>query len=409
MSAISIPEPSIEQRVALFAALNTANILSLKTMLAENPRLVFSTRHNELGFRGLTPLEAIATPYSPRGFTPLETTNLIAVIFDTLQTFDLQTNRSWYIPDAITRAIEIDNYMFIEEMINLKYPFSARQIMSFHTQNAYKCIRVFIRRKININYFSNGHGGLYYAALGNKDETVEILKMLLANGYNVKEGIHPLIGAYNNEKALTFLLQEFPEDINVRCPRGWTPLHYAVDWVRMDKSMKYIEILINFPGCDLTAKTNDGQTPYSMLTSQLISIRKHHSYSKTPTKNLIKNTLLPIWIKFLTASKDINQRDENGLTPLHFALKNEFIEMVDILISQPEIDLTAETSDYDTPLSIVTNIMLDFKETPSYKNPIQKNTFEKLWMPVYKILSKANDERPRSSSESSESNFEDVD
>ena len=414
MSAISIPEPSIEQRVAFFAALNTANIQLLKTMLAENPRLVFSTRHNERGFHGLTPLEAIANPYSPMGFTPLETTNLIAVIFDTLQTFDLRTNRSWYIPNAIKQAIKNDNYMFIEELIKRNHPFTETEKISLHQESAYLCIRVFIQYKIDINYRINNQNGLFYAAFYDKPGTLENLKLLLENGYSIKKGTHPLSAASmaNNQKTLTFLLQKFPEDINVRDTANWTPLHYAVHNATQNVGWESVKLLIDFPGCDLSAKTNDGQTPYSMLTSYLIRLRKDYSYTRQFTKDWIKNEIMSLWYKFFIALKDINLRNENGFTPLHVALKNEYIEMVEMLISSPDTDFTAETPDDETPFSILANIMLEFKDTPAYKDPTQKKSFEKTWMPVYEKLLKANDARSRStseSSESSESNFEDVD
>jgi ankyrin repeat protein len=429
MSAINYQEPSIEKRINFFNALNQIEFIVdlrqidkqidiVKGMLKEIPSLVLTTSYNKYGFAGLTPIEKLAKD----DHSLYETKKLLELIFNTLKKFDL-TKYPYYISDAVKIAIKVDNYIFIEEMINYNYNFTSKEIMSLHKECAYFCIKVFISKNIDINYNENRRNGLFFSASSTKEGTIENLKLLLANRYNVNQGIHPLIAAcmYGGEKKIVnFLLEKFPEDINVKDPdNGWTPLHYALGC----KSWELVELLIKSPMCDLTAKNNAKQTPFSILTSCLITLKKQDNYySQENTKKLIIDTLIPIWDKFYNAEKDVvrveveekgfNFKDlalinPQGYTPLHLALENEIIEWVKFLISKPDINLTAITKDGKSPFSIVAEIMIKFSESPSYKEPLKRELFKKNWLKVYEILEKADNDALSKSTDLSNFNEQD--
>lgn len=101
---------------------------------------------------------------------------------------------------------------------------------------------------------------------------------------------------------------QLPIDINYRYQSKWAPLHYAA----MHSSIQIISRLINDPRIDLTVLTDFGETPL-------------HIAAKS---NKLENCLL-----LISAGTDIDRRDNDQSTALHYATELGYREIVEGLLN----------------------------------------------------------------------------
>jgi len=94
-------------------------------------------------------------------------------------------------------------------------------------------------------------------------------------------------------------LKEQGTDVNVKDNNGWTPMHHAAKYGRLEV-MKWLKD----QGADINAKTNDGLTPMHMAANSF--------------NNSIKTMT---WLKEQGA--DINAKTNEGKTPLDLAYELE--------------------------------------------------------------------------------------
>jgi len=104
---------------------------------------------------------------------------------------------------------------------------------------------------------------LVLAAVGDDEETVEKIQLLLERGVNVNipdsDGATPLLRCQSVEIAK--LLIEQGANVNAADRRGMTPLHLAAT----DEGQIELGELLIAKGADVNARNNDGYTPLDLL------------------------------------------------------------------------------------------------------------------------------------------------
>ena len=195
-------------------------------------------------------------------------------------------------------------------------------------------------------------------------DSVGIISYLIDIGCDINakgiEGETALILATktNNINSLELLIHKRC-DINIKDNKGITALHYAAQ----KGFSEAVEILLN-NGADLNVKDNNGCTPlfYAMLNHHydiaklLISKGVDLNIKDNKGNALIHNEIelldLKMCVLLVESGCAINVKDNcNGYSPLHIAVKKNFIKMVSILVKKGcEID--AKDNKGNTPLHI---------------------------------------------------------
>ena len=141
-------------------------------------------------------------------------------------------------------------------------------------------------------------------------------------------------------------------DINAKDQNGSTPLH----WAALEGHKEIVEFLIN-KQADVNAKDNTGNTPldlairYERLSiADLLRAEGGNTAEELITLiNAATNGDFASVQEQLDAGVDINARDKNGWTPLHWAALGGYTKIVGILIDNgAQINATDELG--DTPL-----------------------------------------------------------
>ena len=122
-------------------------------------------------------------------------------------------------------------------------------------------------------------------------------------------------------------------DINARDENGSTPLH----WAALEGHKDIVELLIN-RGAQVNAKDNTANTPLDLaIRYEKLAIAEllRAQGANTGTIHVVaRNGYLAGVQAYLDAGVDINARDENGSTPLHWAALEGHKDIVELLINQ---------------------------------------------------------------------------
>uniref|UniRef100_A0ABD2X9N6 Uncharacterized protein n=1 Tax=Trichogramma kaykai TaxID=54128 RepID=A0ABD2X9N6_9HYME len=173
--------------------------------------------------------------------------------------------------------------------------------------------------RIHLQDKNNGLIALEYAVARNfKNVTETLLKNGADPNYMGKFGSTPLhmVCLENNDVELAKILFKFGARIDVQNEHGYTPLHHAV--YRGNESL--VEFLLR-NGADPNKAEIDGSTALHMIcdgeSDDAAFLEKFFKICKDTRQKL-----------------QIEARDNNGLTPLQFAVANVRPNMVDVLLDQ---------------------------------------------------------------------------
>lgn len=143
---------------------------------------------------------------------------------------------------------------------------------------------------------------------------------------------------------------------------GFTPLHFAVqaDQVLIVKTMCRIECV------DVNAADSDNATPVHvavqedhreclklLLAHEAIDLKKRDKNTDTPLSmcaRLDRRTCAKLLLQHPSVRRFINASNPGGLTALNIACYNGYLEIVRLLLSQPDIDVNKPNKKNSTPL-----------------------------------------------------------
>jgi ankyrin repeat protein len=130
---------------------------------------------------------------------------------------------------------------------------------------------------------------------------------------------------------------------------GWTPLHLAAQ-----RGYKEIIELLLANGADVNARDWSGETPLDWADGETVDLLRKHGGKTKKELNELLNAAGEGDIKavkqHLAAGADVNAKDENGWTPLHWAAISFDKEVSEYLITMGADVNAAETVSGMTPL-----------------------------------------------------------
>jgi len=217
---------------------------------------------------------------------------------------------------------------------------------------------------LNLNMKDNdGQTALHFAA---RFAGAEIVKCLVStNGFNIndvdKQGNTPFHYAASRENSSIAKVLASCQLINfsIRNNKGNTPLHLSAQTLS-----KAIEFVVTLQGIDvnekndnqftalhLAAKRNRGDSARVLVIAPGIDVNLRTGDGETALLIAAREGFIEV-VKALLTAKRIDVNDGN---PLYWASKNDWPDIVEVLVECPGIFLDAEGPDHKTPFVVTTN------------------------------------------------------
>jgi len=234
-------------------------------------------------------------------------------------------------------------------------------------------VKYFIQNGADINSKDkDGKTPLYKVALGNysEDSKLNIVKYLIENGANIKVRtssgntlLHGACSRFNLEVARYLI--ENGEDVNVPNKNLNTPLHKAAK----SGNSKLVKCLIE-NGAKVNAKNKDGRTPMQLylhkneddtktggVNYKLLEIFFDHMASIDVNDILVKYVFTraahqaqaKVFDYLLKNKINVNWKDDDGMSALHYAASNSDLELVKKLVENGA-DINVKSSGNVTPI-----------------------------------------------------------
>ena len=190
---------------------------------------------------------------------------------------------------------------------------------------------------------------------------------------NFKEKYTPIhiIAMTNNMKNNRYigkLLIEKGADINIKTNKNNTPLILSISLINVD----FTHFLIN-EGADINLRDGNNDTPLIiamhygfddnvrniinlLLSTENININIKGDKGQTAICRIMTLSHVHNKIIYLLNNQnfydkiDINISDDNGLTPLHYAIKFQDYEILEKILDKSNIDINVQDNDKNTPL-----------------------------------------------------------
>ncbi|KAF7239291.1 E3 ubiquitin-protein ligase MIB2 [Varanus komodoensis] len=218
-------------------------------------------------------------------------------------------------------------------------------------------VKILLQAHANINLRDEeGDTALHYAAFGNQ---AEIARMLVSKGANAdllnNSKCTALYIAVN--KGFTEVVQALCEHncaINLPDSYGDTPLHYAIT-----ADFKcIIETLTDVPNIDFTIQNQQGFNllHHAALKGNKVAIKKILARARQLVDAKKEDGFTALHLAALNSHRDgrcdVNVKNNRNQTPLHLAVTQGHMDMVQLLVSEG-CDVNAEDEDGDTAMHVV--------------------------------------------------------
>ncbi|XP_077288006.1 uncharacterized protein LOC143912590 [Arctopsyche grandis] len=268
-------------------------------------------------------------------------------------------------------------------------------------ENHLHIVRLLLQAGADVNHRTlDGQAPLHIAAIAG---FMEVLRLVLNNGALIESeddlgrniskrdklqwtALHHAVVHGNINLCERFL--NVGADVNAAVISGETPLHYAA----MCEHIELVEILVHY-GAGLYIKNHAGYIPieYAVLTEKFNSVKKllecHSKIENDTMLNVcnklsllglaLENNRITMLEQLLEFGGDVNFRNSRGMYLLNQAIFLGRFEIVDILLSHPQIDVeTKDSSSSETPLLIAVRFgykdiitkLIKLKANPNAKN-----------------------------------------
>ncbi|WP_028329854.1 ankyrin repeat domain-containing protein [Brachyspira alvinipulli] len=256
---------------------------------------------------------------------------------------------------VLYEAIDNNNIEYIKELIinginlNVRLPDNYTNNLSGATPLLYSIYknntditRLLIENGANLNIkdFKTWNSIMYAAAFSDINTLVMLIEKdeTLINS-KTEFHVNPLHIAsdHNNLEAIMYLCTNSNIDINERDIDGWTSLYHAAN----SKSIEAYNLLIRL-GADTNIGDNDNVLPSTVLERK---IEHENNQFREIDNNLLKaieTNGIKTMRNLIRAGANVNTKDGYGLSALHFAIKNNNLDAVKILLGNRNINLEAE-------------------------------------------------------------------
>ena len=133
-------------------------------------------------------------------------------------------------------------------------------------------------------------------------------------------------------------------DVNAKNPNMLTPLYFAAQ-----NNRKEVAQLLIAGGADVNAKANDGRTLLDFASGVIAELLRAHGGHSGSILNAARVGDLAGVQALLDAGVDMNAKDGNGWTALHYAADYGYEEIAELLIAKGA-DVNAKNPNMLTPL-----------------------------------------------------------
>ncbi|GAB1603235.1 protein phosphatase 1 regulatory subunit 12A-like isoform X1, partial [Argonauta hians] len=228
------------------------------------------------------------------------------------------------------RAHQLKQYRRYEKKID-------KEITRRRKPNSYSSKRVTLPYKRGHVDFANNIKLLEAAARNDVEEVHELLMNDVSPDLTNEDGLTALHQCCIDEsKKLMQLLLEFGANINAQDSELWTPMHAAATCGHI----QLCEILINH-NADLLAVNADGNMPYDICDDEeTLDLIENEMAKRGITQDQIDETreakerhMYYDLVDYVDRGGDLRDiRDHNGVTPLHVAAANGYLEVAKYLL-----------------------------------------------------------------------------
>jgi ankyrin repeat protein len=211
----------------------------------------------------------------------------------------------------------------------------------------------------------DGATAIYSASKKGNLEVVKLLmkeKHLDVNYATNDSGSTPLITAvrHRHPEVVEQLLTHEYIGVNSRDSNGRTALHVAV----LKGSEEMVQRLLATNGIKICLRSKNGYTPAQQAAalgkSNLVKLLLPAAKCAEPGSYSKNNNILHIAAKhghagvvttLLAHAEDVNTQDESGSTALHYAAHEGHVEIVQLLLNVPQVNIHAPDKKLETPLA----------------------------------------------------------
>lgn len=382
--------PSMHPRGAFVTSISghaffMAAILEEYMMHSGKDKTVIETDINNM-------INALASTYIRRGYHALaEITDVFSEphVKKIFEDNGIKINLSWpkvLLAEAFKDTQTYTNQIALKQTVQSELKFKFERFCSAVENNDLAAVTLAIKQGINVNIPNEMDLTPFYIAAfyGHKD-IADKIAAAKSFDINIKEinGFTQLyIAAGEGHHEVVQMLLEKGADETISNPTGETPLHVAVRNNHINAVRSLLE-----KGANPNIKDMDGSTPlhYAASGNNTAILSLLLKYGADPHMQNVDD-YTPFYlaayvnndaaIKKLSPNQDINRKGNDGSTQLHVAIKNNHLEVLEMLLNHDDIDPNVQDKNGYTPLHLAiengnldaVKMLLSYKANPNIQD-----------------------------------------